>query len=277
MRLLTWLGLLLGIGMLLGCYPKGDPAKPVPQVLVPAAQQQARRLVVVLPGRGDSLRGLQRSGIAATIHQRWPDTDVILTGLNLGYYMAGNAERRLHDGVVLPAREHGYREIWLLGVSLGGMGAILYDRAYPGQIHGMILLSPYLGEKPLWQEITDAGGIARWQPGPEPAKMDKDNFQHELWRHIHDWSLEPGSTSNIWLGYGDEDSLRPGIDLLAPALPPGQVFLLHGGHNWGFWLPTAGRILEQAETENRPDKKSTGSTSHPISGNATASASVTAE
>lgn len=246
MRLLSWSALMLGIGMLLGCYPKGDPDQPVPQVLVPSDRPQPRRLVVVLPGRGDSLRGLQRSGIAEAIHAQWPGTDVILTGLNLGYYMAGNAQRRLHDGVIAPARQHGYQQIWLLGVSLGGMGAILYDRDYPGDIDGMILLSPYLGEKPLWREIKQAGGVAQWQPGPEPTAITLDNFQRELWRHVHHWSIQPGQAGNVWLAYGDKDSLRPGIDLLAPVLPRDQVFLSPGGHDWGFWLPAARGILEQA-------------------------------
>lgn len=258
MRFLSWSALLLGIGMLLGCYPKGDPQKPVPQILVPSTQPQARRLVVVLPGRGDSLNGLQRTGIAETILAQWPDTDVILTGLNLGYYMAGNAERRLHDGVIAPARQHGYREIWLLGLSLGGMGAIQYDRAYPGDIHGMILLSPYLGENPLSQQITQAGGVGQWQPGPPPADVNADNFQHELWRHIHDWSRDPDKTANIWLGYGDADSLRPGIELLAPVLPRNQVLLLDGGHNWRFWLPTARRILEQVKEKDRKQESPQG-------------------
>lgn len=130
MRVLSWSWLLLSLGMLLGCFPKGDPSKPIPTTLL-AAPQKAQRLVVVLPGRGDSVDGLARSGIADAVQSAWPDADVILTGLALGYYMQGQAERRLHDEVIVPARKRGYAEVWLVGASMGGMGALMYDRAHP--------------------------------------------------------------------------------------------------------------------------------------------------
>src|SRR5205085_5014027 len=119
--------------MLFGCFPRGDPSQPLPTTFV-AAPQAARRLVVVLPGRGDDLRGLRSSGIVQAVQSAWPDADVVLTGLALGYYLEGLAEQRLHD-VIAPARRRGYTQVWLVGASLGGMGAILYDRAYPGEVN----------------------------------------------------------------------------------------------------------------------------------------------
>ena len=116
-------GVLLMLGMLFGCYPKGDPGKPIPTAFVPAPRH-AQRLVIVLPGRGDGLDGLQRTDIAQAIQSQWPDADVTLSGLAIGYYLQGNAIRRLHDEIIAPARTRGYREIWLLGASLGGLGAL---------------------------------------------------------------------------------------------------------------------------------------------------------
>lgn len=144
-----WAMLLLWLGMLAGCYPKGDPNAPLPQAMQAAPAAPAKRLVVVLPGRGDGLAGLQSSGIAAEIQQRWADADVLLVGLTIGYYLEGNAIRRLHAEVMQPAQARGYREIWLMGASLGGSGALLYDAAHPRVARGLLLLAPYLGESDI--------------------------------------------------------------------------------------------------------------------------------
>jgi len=246
MRLLSWSGVVLSLGMLLGCYPKGDPSRPIPTTLV-AAPQKAQRLVVILPGRGDDLDGLARSGIAQAVQSAWPDADVVLTGLALGFYMQGQAERRLHDEVIAPSRRRGYTRTWLVGASLGGMGALMYDRAYPNDVDGIVLLAPYLGEKPLLQEMTAAGGVKLWQPRPAPVALNADNFQYELWRHLQSWSRNPDKTKNVWLAYGNRDRLRDAMPLLVPLLPPDQVLAREGGHTWTVWSAAMKDILMRVE------------------------------
>jgi len=245
---LSFSGLMLMLGMLFGCYPKGDPGKPIPTSFLPAPQP-ARRLVVVLPGRGDGLEGLQRTGIAQAIQAQWPDADVELSGLAIGYYLQGNAIRRLHDEIVMPARKRGYREIWLLGASLGGLGALMYDGQWPGTVDGLVLLAPYLGEKPLLEEIAAAGGIAKWNPGPPPPVINGDNFQHELWRHLQGWSRDPSAARNVWLAYGDQDYLRDTMPSLLPLLSPKHVLVREGRHAWSVWTPAARDILARIDAE----------------------------
>ncbi len=242
MHALQWSSVLLSLGMLLGCFPRGDPSKPIPLAQIDAPQK-AQRLVVVLPGRADSLDDMRRSGIAQAVHSAWPDADVILTGLALGYYMEGQAEKRLHDEIIAPARGRGYRQVWLVGASLGGMGAVMYDRTYPGAVDGMVLLAPYLGEKPLLRQIASAGGIASWQAPAVPAAVDADSFQQEMWRHLQTWSREPGKAKNVWLAYGDKDGFRDSMPLVAPLLPAGQALVRPGGHDWVAWSAVTREIL----------------------------------
>lgn len=245
MRLPTWSSIVLSAGMLFGCFPRGDPSQPVPTLKI-AAPQEATRLVVVLPGRGDDLEGLRRSGIAQAVQSAWPDADVVLTGLALGYYLEGVAEKRLHDELVAPARRKGYAQVWLVGASLGGMGAILFDRTYPGQVTGMVLLAPYLGEDELVSRIAAAGGVARWQAPPRPAAVTSDNFQQELWRRAQDWSRDPASARNVWLAYGRKDGFADANALLGAALPSGHVLVREGGHDWKVWSPAAREALLRA-------------------------------
>ena len=137
-----------------------------------------------------------------------PDADVVLTGISLAYYMEGRMPQRLHEEIILPARERGYKEIWLVGASMGGMGALMYDRQYPGDATGLVLLAPFLGGREVLKQIDVAGGLDKWEAGPVPAAVDKDNFDRELWRYLKTWHGQSSSRSNdVWLGYGKSDRL----------------------------------------------------------------------
>lgn len=229
-----------------GCYASGNVAKPIPVARYFAPQPPARRLVVMLPGRGDSLAGLQRHRVAQIIQRQWPHADVILTGLTLPFYRQGRAPQRLHDEVIAPALARDKRTLWLAGVSLGGMGALLYDRAYPGQAHGLLLLSPYLGDAAIHRKIRAAGGLRAWQPGP-PQPMTPDTFQHELWRSIRRWRHRPERTCTVWVAYGASERFRKPIELMTPLLPPDHVLMLPGHHNWTLWTPALEALLERAD------------------------------
>lgn len=241
-------GAMLAVLLLVaGCGPRGNPAIAVPTAFVPAPRA-AHRLVVVLPGRGDDLGALGRSGIADAVHGAWPDADVLLAELAIGYYRAGVGPKRLHDDVIEPARARGYREIWLIGASMGGMGVLLYDLTYPGELDGLVLLAPYLGDRPILEEIDAAGGIAQWNAGPRQA-LRADTFQRELWRHIQGWSRDPATARRVWLAYGDADRLRDAMPVLTPALCAGQILVRDGGHAWRVWSPAAAEILTRVERD----------------------------
>ncbi len=231
---------------LVGCAAGGDVSKPVPTTFI-AAPQPAHRLVVMLPGRSDSLQGLTDTGIAGIIQQSWPDADVLLTGLTMPFYRQGRVAQRLHDEVIEPARRTSYGQVWLAGISLGGMGALLYDSAYPDQIDGLLLLSPYLGEDAIHQQIRQAGGLAAWQAGPAQA-IGPDTFQHELWRSLQAWSQRPQHTGSTWVAYGADEPFRQPIELMTPLLPADHVIMLPGKHNWKLWKPAMRALLERTES-----------------------------
>ena len=246
LRMRRWWLSLACVALLAACTVHGDPSRPIPTAFLPAPQP-ATRLLVLLPGRADDLDALRRSGAVQAIQAAWPDTDVVLAEVSLPYYLEGDAPRRLHDEVVVPLQERRpYRELWLAGASLGGMGCVMYDRAYPGEADGLVLLAPYLGEAPLLQEIRAAGGLARWQPGAGAPASDRADWQRALWRHLQAWTREPRRTRGVWLAYGEDDPLRAALPLLAPLLPPGHVLLRPGGHSWRVWTPALRDLLQRA-------------------------------
>ncbi len=251
MRVFSWSWLLLSLGMLVGCFPRADITRPIPTELA-AAPVAAKRLVVVLPGRGDDIADLRRSGIVQAVQSAWPDADVILTGLALGFYMEGQVDQRLQAEVIAPARRRGYKQVWLLGASLGGMGALFHDRGYPGGVDGLVLLAPYLGEKPVLQEIAAAGGVANWQAPPVPATINADNVQRELWRHLQTWRATPARAANVWLAWGKDDRFRDSMPLLASLLPPGHELVREGGHDWETWSGATREILALIDARKTP-------------------------
>lgn len=245
MRLLRWSVVLLAASALLACIPlRRDANRPVATALLPS-KQGSHRLVVVLPGRRDRLESLRRSGVGEAIQRVWPDADVLYAELSMPYYLDRSAARRLHDDVLLPARRRAYTEIWLVGASLGGMGQILYDRSYGGQVDGMVLLAPYTGERAIHDEIRAAGGLDAWNP----ATSRVGDWQADLWSHLKQWRVEPERTRNVWLGYGEDDYLRDGMPLVASVLRSDHVLVQPGRHAWSTWAPLTETIFRRIDAE----------------------------
>ena len=125
--------LLAGLGAA-ACASFGDSRAPIATELLPAPRPSPlRTLVIVLPGRNDGGRGENERGMAKAIHEAWPGADVLLASATYVYYRDGKVVERLHEDVVEPALRAGYRRVWLAGASMGGMGAMLYERAHPGR------------------------------------------------------------------------------------------------------------------------------------------------
>ena len=237
---------LLAVTFLLpGCASLGKPDGPIPWKLIPAPRPGTSPvLVVVLPGRADDLDDLAKTGMTETVQKAWPEADVLLAGATLPYYAEGHVQQRLHDEVIVPARARGYREIWLTGASMGGMGALLYERAYPHDVTGVVLYAPFMGSSATIEQITAAGGPARWDPGPKPAALTADNYQLEMWRVVKGWQ-DPAEAQRVWLVCGDTDRLLEVAELMAPLLPPKHFVEVKGGHDWPMWDAGAAQVFPQ--------------------------------
>lgn len=243
------LGALLGL-LLMGCTPP-RPTGPIPVKEIPAPRPGGeRRLVIVLPGRGDDLGNLEKVRIAAAVQEGWPEADVLLAGVTLGYYAYGGMAERLHDEIIAPARQRGYREIWLAGASMGGMGALLYERRYPGDVTGLVLFAPYMGEPDLIRQVAAAGGPAHWDPGPVPAVVGPDDYQPELWRLVKGWQ-DPRAAARVWLVCGDRDRFIEPAKMMGALLPADHFIVGKGGHDWQVWDAGATQAFARIAAEAR--------------------------
>ena len=135
---------------------------------------------------------------------------------------------RLHEDIVLPARKAGYENIWLLGISMGGFGSLLYASENPDQVDGVILLAPFLGDNSSIDEIAASGGLASWNS--ELSKL-KD-YEIAIWAWLRD------SDTPVILGFGESDGMAEGYRrVLTDVLEPSSVYTLEGGHKWTTWKP----------------------------------------
>jgi len=246
-RTTTLLLISLLASLISGCFGFPPPTGPIPVRDIRSTTGDHTRLVIVMPGRGDDLDALEQSGMAAAIQRAMPDADVMFVEATIAYYMDGKLVSRLHEQVIRPARDRGYREIWLSGASMGGLGVLMYEHDHPGELTGLVLMAPYMGPGSLQKEIRDAGGLAAWDPGPRPPALDRDNVAHENWRVVQSWQADKERAQQIWLICGQDDRLRNAADIIATALPADHVLRPEGGHRWTVWSPAAGEALARAQ------------------------------
>jgi pimeloyl-ACP methyl ester carboxylesterase len=202
----------------------------MPSIAVPGSNPGHDTVVIMLPGRGDRAATFISNGFQNAGENYGFDT--IAADAHFGYFRKRNLVERLHADIVLPAREAGYKKIWLLGISAGGFGSILYASQHPDEIDGVILLAPFLGERQAIDELVAGGGLANWSADGSELK----DYEIAIWS----WFSKVTSEANrkpLILGYGEEDRLSGAYGVLLDALDSSSVYTREGGHNWTTWKP----------------------------------------
>jgi pimeloyl-ACP methyl ester carboxylesterase len=189
--------------------------------------QRQPRLLIFLRGRGGSHEDYEKHGFIDDVRRRGLPYDMKAPDAHLGYYIGRSLVPRLKADIIDAARAAGYEEIWLVGASMGGLGALLYGKFHPADIDGIFIISPFLGEDEVIDAIIDAGGLAAWEPGPYDPNED---WQIMLWDWLKTRSMADWAGTPLYLGYGRDDGLVSGQNLLGANLPPERVFTVPGGH-----------------------------------------------
>ncbi len=230
--------LLIATAGLCGCSMLFPPPSVAPVPTIPLEGGGAAgndTLVVLLPGRGDRASTFMETGFADA--SNGSGYDLVAVDAHVGYYADRTLPLRLHEDVVLPAREDGYGEIWILGISLGGLGGILYANEYPAGADGYILLAPFLGNACVVDEIAAAGGLRSWSG----ASRCNDGYEADVWAWLKR-NVETGEAPVV-LGYGTEDRFASTFyDPLVEALAPARIHTRAGGHDWTTWTRLWGDI-----------------------------------
>ena len=224
------------LAALLGCVFIPSAKTPIPSILSVESETRHASLVVMLPGMGDRADDFVEAGFLDPDHH--PHFDVIAVDAHFGYYTERNLVPRLHDDIIVPARTQGYEKIWLLGISMGGFGSLLYAAEYPDEIAGVILLSPFLGSPALIRKIEAAGGLGAWDGDAEGF----EDREIEIWKWLKHQLSNPTDGTPVILGYGRSERMARAYGPLLQALAPTHVFRIDGRHKWTTWRPLWARI-----------------------------------
>lgn len=207
---------------------------------------RARGLIVFLHGLGDNAASFERWGLVERAKQHgW---DSIAVGSHFGFYRGFTLVDALEADVFSRAQAMGYRQVWIVGVSMGGFGALSYAQAHPEDIDGVMLFAPYLGEPEVLAEIREAENLGEWESGDLATMEDSRPRQtRKVWVWIRE-QLQARNRSGtpIFLTYGTEDPGASDHALLGGFLPSDRVVARPGNHKWTTWSPLSEQLFDTA-------------------------------
>ncbi|MBA3696717.1 MAG: alpha/beta hydrolase [Methylotenera sp.] len=206
------------------------------------AGKKAKTLIILLPGAGHQPEDFIAQGFVTAVRQRQLEIDLIMAELAFDQIADQTALCEIHNTVVQPSLPFGYQNIWLAGISIGGYVAIAYANRYPGQVTGLLLLAPYPGNRITTGEIALAGGIRTWEPDAITADDTERGNWYWLKNHINTTHVDTTyldirhvNTTEVHIGYGEDDRFAGGIAMMAQVLPENHVDKISGGHVWPVW------------------------------------------
>ncbi len=216
-----------------GCMSTPPATAPIHSITYTHPSKKADTLIVLLHGKGGKTSDFEKAGFIQAARDKGVFVDMIAVNGHLGYYFKRNLIERLREDIIMPALTRGYKHIWLVGVSVGGLGTLLYSMEYPEELDGILLIAPFMGNSGSIEMIVKSGGVSKWDP--DSARIKK--WQKELWNYIKEVTSSSDSKPVIYLAYGTDDAYGPTSRVLAEVIPRERVFKSKGGHNWRAWTP----------------------------------------
>lgn len=183
----------------------------------------ADHVYILLPGVHDSMDSFRNRGflrIAREALRKRERAAFVVVDAHLGYYRTQSIHRRIMEEVV--ARFSG-KPITLVGVSLGGFGALATARRFPGRFDRVVLLGPFVGRADVIRRVQ------MWTGPAPPNEFDREIVA--VWRWLKSGPTQP----RISLLYGRHDRFHKDYELLAEHAPSVTFRSIEGGHDWTTW------------------------------------------
>lgn len=187
----------------------------------------ANTLLVLLPGAYMTAADFTTAGFFDAIACRRLALDLVAVDLDLEAISSGTALPALQAQILAPARQQGYNQVWLGGISLGGLLALCHNADTPGAVDGLCLLAPYPGSRLTTNAIARAGGLGVWQASAE--ELSDPEFR--AWQ----WLQKPPADFPVFVGYGTEDRFAAGMAQIAGCFPEESRCAIPGDHDWPVW------------------------------------------
>jgi len=180
-------------------------------------------LIVLLPGFDEPPTNFIKFGAVEQIIACQSNINILGVDSHFGYYRDATIIERLHEDIIKPARDAGIQKIWLLGISLGGLGSLIYRQTHPEEIEAVIVMAPYIGE---WDELS------AYQSEPKKSRETIRPELVELWDGL---TTIPVDDPAITLAFGENDYNSKQHQWFASLLNEDKVVSGPGGHRWTVW------------------------------------------
>lgn len=193
--------------------------------------EKRESLVVLFPGfKGKGIH-YEQQGILDAMREHGFEADLMTINVKPRIYFDDDFADTVRKDIMLPAKSKGYKYIYLMGISMGGHGVLLYATKYPEDIDALFVVSPFISGSVQSNAIVKAGGIENWDDCPFLG------WDHacRLWKSLKEYVSNPKRGSNVFLGYGNDDIFVKQCRILAGLLPPENVFTVDGEHDWVTW------------------------------------------
>lgn len=230
MKRIIWLCAKVSIVVLfLGCSGcRGKKALPSVRY---SGMTGRRSLVVLFPTLGGQGSHYETQGFLDEVWERGFEASMEVLDVKPSLYLGSRIVELVKTEVIEPAKAEGFEEIYLVGISLGGHGALLYATTYPEDVDGIVPLAPFISGDRARESIDEAGGLDTWEDCPFLAWTHACN----LWKSLKGYVSDPKNQRKVVLGFGTEDIFVEQCRVLADVLLPEQVFTVSGGHDWATW------------------------------------------
>ncbi|UCD33329.1 MAG: alpha/beta hydrolase [Desulfobacterales bacterium] len=219
--------LLLIAAILSGCFSSWDKNA----MFVDLYVGTNRNLVVLLPTISGEGSHYETQGFIETVRERGFEAHLKVLDVKPSLYLNSKIIDLLKTKVITPAKADGFEKIYLVGISLGGHGALQYATKHPEDVDGLFVLAPFLAGPVPADAIEKAGGLDKFVDCPSIAW----DYACNMWYLLKSYTSQPDYRRRIALGYGTEDKFARQNRLLAEMLEPDLVFTVSGGHDWATW------------------------------------------
>ena len=251
-------GLLISaVLLLMACTPQVDVNAPLELLWDKNSDKnstknnsETKNLIVFLPGLYDVAETFKKEKFFTLARSAGVTADMVAASVHIDHLLQNKGMLRIEEDILKPALKAGYKHIWFVGVSLGGLNSLLFLKEHTQDICGVVLLAPYLGDKVIAAEIENAGGLKNWEPNHflDPEEIEKkqrvDIRVQDLWHWIK--QQDSKTLKKIHLGFGSKDRYAKAHQQLALFLDKQNVTEITGAHEW-----KTGRKLWQQQLNSR--------------------------
>ncbi len=232
--------ILVATGTITSCAYFGNSELPLTTYKIPASIK-TQNLLVMFPGINSPGTDFIDYGFVQMFQKKYSNVDITLVDTRFAYISAGSIAERIHNEIISPAIRGGYKNIWFVGISLGGLSTLLHSKDFAGILTGVVLIAPYLGAQYKVEDLLAHEPPLLWSE--QHAKSTDKTIR--LWRYLISETQNKENKMKLVLAYGNDDRFSDLHRFLASLLDENNIYIEKGGHNWTTWKKLWQTLLEE--------------------------------